>query len=102
VADFNKFELRAPAAQNLIDIFSGKWASDFSQVYPGLKAGAIDLFVADSRPSFAARHLGANDRLQDLEVLELGPLEAGHTYRLEQLGAIVTTVEANCEAWAWA
>jgi hypothetical protein len=99
VADFKKFELRAPAAQNLIDIFSGKWASDFGQVYPGLNAGAADLFVSDSRPLLAAQHLGANERLQDMEVLELGPLEAGHTYRLEQLGAIVTAVEANCEAY---
>lgn len=99
MADFNKFEPRAPAAQNLIDIFSGKWASDFTQVYPGLKAGAIELFVSDPRPLFAARYLGANERLQDMEVLELGPLEAGHTYRLEQLGAIVTAVEANCEAY---
>ena len=99
MADFNKFELRAPAAQNLIDIFSGKWASDLSSVYPGLKAGAIDLFVSDPRPLLAAQYLGANERLQDMEVLELGPLEGGHTYRLEQLGAFVTAVEANREAY---
>jgi SAM-dependent methyltransferase len=99
VATFKKFELRAPAAQNLIDIFPGKWASDFTRVAPGLQAGTVDLFVSDPRPLMAARYLGANERLQDMEILELGPLEAGHTYRLEQLGAIVTAVEANREAY---
>lgn len=99
MADFNKFELRAPSAQNLVDIFAGKWASDFSHVYPGLTAGTADLFVADPRPLLAARYLGTNGRLDGVEVLELGPLEGGHTYRLEQLGARVTAVEANCEAY---
>ena len=99
MAEFNKFELRAPSAQNLIDIFGGKWASDFSKVYPGLKAGTIDLFVSDSRPLLAAQYLGTNERLEGMEVLELGPLEGAHTYQLEQLGAKVTAVEANCEAY---
>ncbi len=99
MADFNKFEHRAPAAQNLIDIFSGKWASDFSRVYPGLRAGTAEMFVTDSRVPLAAKYLGVNARFDDLEILELGPLEAGHTYSLEQLGANVTAVEANCEAF---
>ena len=28
MADFNKFEVRAPAAQNLIDLFSGYQAAE--------------------------------------------------------------------------
>jgi len=32
-------------------------------------------------------------------VLELGPLEGGHTYQLEALGADVTAVEGNAEAY---
>ena len=99
MADFNKFELRAPAAQNLIDIFSGKWASDFSRVIPGLKAGTVEMFVTDSRVPLAAQYLGAEGRFDGKDILELGPLEAGHTYSLEQLGANVTAVEANCEAY---
>jgi len=99
MADFNKFELRAPSAQNLVDIFSGKWASDFGQVYPGLNAGVAELFVSDARPKLAAQILGANGRLDAMNVLELGPLEAGHTYQLEQLGANITAVEGNCEAY---
>ena len=99
LADFNKFELRAPSAQNLIDIFSGKWASDFGKIYPGLNAGIAELFVSDERPRLAAQYLGTNGRLDAMSVLELGPLEAGHTYQLEQLGADITAVEANCEAY---
>jgi SAM-dependent methyltransferase len=95
---FNKFELRAPSAQNLIDIFSGKWASNIGRVYPGLNAGTAELF-ADPRPTLAAQLLGTNGRLDAMNVLELGPLEAGHTYQLEQLGANITAVEANCEAY---
>ena len=99
LTDFNKFELRAPAAQNLIDIFSGKWASDFSRVYPGLNAGTAEMFVTDSRVPLAAQFLGSNGRLDGMEILELGPLEAGQTYALAQLGANVTAVEANREAY---
>ena len=99
MADFNKFELRAPAAQNLIDIFAGKWASDFSRVYPGLKAGTAEMFVTDSRVPLAAQYLGVDARFDHMEILELGPLEAGHSYALEQLGANVTAIEANCEAY---
>lgn len=99
MADFNKFEGRAPSAQNLIDIFSGKWASDFSRVYPGLNAGSVEMFVTDSRVPLAAKYLGTDARFDGAEILELGPLEAGHTYALAQLGARVTAVEANCEAY---
>jgi hypothetical protein len=99
MVNFNKFELRVPSAQNLIDIFSGKWASDFSRVYPGLNAGTAEVFVTDTRVPLAAQFLGRNARLDGMEILELGPLEAGHSYALEQLGANVTAVEANCEAY---
>lgn len=99
MADFNKFESRAPAAQNLIDIFAGKWASDFSRVLPGLNAGTAEMFVSDSRVPLAAQYLGKDARFDGMDVLELGPLEAGHTYALEHLGANVTAVEANCEAY---
>lgn len=97
--NFNKFELRAPAAQNLIDIFSGRWASDFKLVLPGLQAGTAEMFVSDSRVPLSAQYLGTNARFDGMNILELGPLEAGHTYSLEKLGAHVTAVEANCEAF---
>ena len=57
------------------------------------------MFVTDSRVPLAAQYLGTDGRFDGTEILELGPLEAGHTYSLEQLGANVTAVEANCEAY---
>ena len=96
---FKKFEHRAPAAQNAVDVFADHWASDLSKVIPGLRAGGADLFTGDSRPLMAARAFGSGDRLDGMRVLELGPLEAGHTYQLERLGAEVLAIEANVEAF---
>src|SRR6187200_3094366 len=99
-ASFRKFEHRGPSHQNAVDIFQGKWASDFSEVCPGLRAGQRQLFTLDSRPRNAARLLGVNGRLDGMRVLELGPLEGAHTYQLEKLGAArVLAVEANAEAF---
>jgi SAM-dependent methyltransferase len=95
-----KFELRAPSDQNAIDIFEGKWASDFAEVFPDLRAGQTSLFNADRRPRDAARLLGVEGRLDGMRVLELGPLEGAHTYQLEKLGAAsVLAIEANAEAF---
>jgi SAM-dependent methyltransferase len=95
-----KFETRAPSHQTAFDVFKGRWASGLSRVLPGVVAGEDDLFVADGRPArvlerFASREGG----LAGQRVLELGPLEGAHTYQLERLGAAVTAVEANVEAW---
>jgi SAM-dependent methyltransferase len=100
LASFRKFELRGPSHQNAVDIFQGKWASDFSEVCPGLRAGQRQLFTLDTRPRNAARVLGVNGRLDGMRVLELGPLEGAHTYQLEKLGAAsVLAIEANAEAF---
>src|SRR6516162_79040 len=99
-ASFQKFELRAPSHQNAVEIFDGKWASDLSEVCPGLRAGQTPLFSHDPRPRDAARLLGANGRLDGMRVLELGPLEGAHTYQLEKLGAAsILAIEANAEAF---
>lgn len=48
----------------------------------------------------AADALGHERRLDGFQVLELGPLEAAHTYLLGRLGATeITAVEANTEAF---
>lgn len=48
----------------------------------------------------AAATLGHAGRLDGFRVLELGPLEAAHTFLLEQLGAAeIVAVEANTEAF---
>jgi 2-polyprenyl-3-methyl-5-hydroxy-6-metoxy-1,4-benzoquinol methylase len=47
-----------------------------------------------------ADRLGVAGRLDDMTVLELGPLEGAHTYQLEKLGAKhILAIEANVEAF---
>jgi hypothetical protein len=95
----SKFEQRAPAHTNAIDIFSGHWATDLSKLNAEWHGGAADL-ANDSRPVLAAQTLGAADRVDGMTILELGPLEGLHTHRFEQLGAArILAVESNVEAY---
>jgi hypothetical protein len=95
----SKFEQRIPSAQAAVDIFSGKWASNLSQILPVTGTGTANLFN-DPRVKLAAAALGANGRVNGMRILEVGPLEGAHTYLLEQLGAgSVTAVESNTEAF---
>lgn len=98
---FEKFELRYPIHQNGVDLFAGKWASDLGKVRSIIGTGTADLFAGDPRPTMAAAALGdGTGRLDGMTVLELGPLEAGHSYQLEKLGAeYLLGVEANAEAY---
>ena len=83
----------APSRQNVVDVFKGEWSS----ILPGLESGGhADLF-ADLRITLLEQHLGP---VRGARVLELGPLEGGHSYMLAQLGAAsVTAVEANPRAF---
>jgi SAM-dependent methyltransferase len=96
-----KFELRQPSPQTAADIFAGKWASDLSKVCPVVGTGHMDLFVADERPKLAAEALGNKDgRLDGMRILELGPLEAAHSYQMERLGAAsIVGIETNVDAF---
>src|SRR5664280_1000806 len=95
-----KFELRTPAPQNAIDIFSHRWASDLADVVPGVQSGQARHFGADPRPAFAFNHIKPDVVARGARILELGPLEGGHTYQFERLGAAeIIAVEANVEAY---
>jgi SAM-dependent methyltransferase len=95
----NKFEQRAPTHANAIDIFSGRWASDLSIFNREWRGGGANLIV-DPRPDYAVQQFGANARLDGMSVLELGPLEGMHTWRLEQRGAArIVAIESNVEAY---
>lgn len=85
----------APSAQNALDVFKGDWWSQIPRP-PGLTAGQLPLF-ADPRIQWAIEALGG---VRDRSVLELGPLEAGHTYMLEEAGArSILAIEANTRAF---
>lgn len=87
----------APSAQNAIDIFKGEWASRFpAALETPVEAGGIPLFE-DGRIVWAIHQLGG---IQGNRILELGPLEGGHSYMLEQYGAAsVISIEANTRAY---
>lgn len=102
MSDFKHFFGVTPSDQNAFDLFAGEWSSRPPSNRPELKAGATPLFD-DPRIGWA------NDRLTEMgleggvrgrDVLELGPLEGGHAYVLDRLGAkSVTAIEANGRAY---
>lgn len=86
----------APSAQATVDLFSGEWASRLPPPLDGVRAGAVPLFE-DDRIAWAIEALGG---VEALSVLELGPLEGGHTYMLQQAGAAsIVAVESNGRAY---
>ena len=86
----------APSAQNALDIFKDEWSSRLPSPFADLAMGSARLFE-DDRITWAASEFGG---FVGKHLLELGPLEAGHTYMLEQLGAAsVLAVESNTRAY---
>ncbi|MGA2536881.1 MAG: hypothetical protein ABSF53_12755 [Terracidiphilus sp.] len=81
----------APSAANPFGIFKDEWSS----AVPGFKTGQAGLFN-DHRIQWLEAQLGT---FQGKRVLELGPLEAGHTTMMERAGAVVTAIEANQRAF---
>jgi hypothetical protein len=87
---------KAPAPQNALDIFKGEWASRLPTHFASLEAGRIPLFE-DRRLEWFKAEVGG---VEGQTVLELGPLEAGHTYMLERCGAqAITAIESNTRAY---
>ncbi len=85
-----------PSPQNALDLFKGEWSSKLPSKYHDLDAGPIGLFE-DIRVSWALQVFGG---CEGQNVLELGPLEGGHTYMMEQAGAVsITAIEANSRAF---
>lgn len=85
-----------PNPQNALDIFKGEWASKLPKPYDHLEAGSSQLFE-DPRIPWAVEQFGG---VKDKNILELGPLEGGHTYMLECLDAAsILSIEANTRAY---
>ena len=81
----------APSAEAALNIFEGEWSSKLPTPYEKI-TGPSELFD-DARIEWMLEVLGG---VRGLRVLELGPLEAGHTTMLERAGAdAVTAVEVH-------
>ena len=83
---FPRYETRLPSQQNAVDALPG-WCTSL----PGVAAGALAAY-SDLRIAWLAEQIG---NLAGCRVLELGPLEGGHTAQLEGLGAEVLAIEGN-------
>lgn len=85
-----------PSISNALDLFAGQWSSKLPGELGVLGPGPVPLFE-DNRIEWLVTQLGG---VEGLDVLELGPLEAGHSYMLEQAGARhITAIEANSRAF---
>jgi hypothetical protein len=81
-----------PTSQATVDIFKDEW---WSQLPDGLRSGSAGLF-GDPRVAWANNQLDISGK----SVLELGPLEGGHTFTLHSLGAdTITAIEGNSRAY---
>lgn len=86
----------APDPQNALDIFQGEWSSRLPPPFHNLSAGSALLFD-DPRIKWFIEEIGG---VSGKSILELGPLEGGHTYLLEKSGAAeITAIEANTRSY---
>ena len=89
------YVMHPPSPQHAVDLFRDEWSSQFPAEL-GLKAGKAPLFE-DARIAWFEECVGG---FEGRSVLELGPLEAGHTTMLERGGAAsIVAVEANTRAY---
>jgi hypothetical protein len=85
-----------PSAQAAVDAAPASWASRLPAPLQDVRAGDAALFD-DPRMVWAFESFGG---LDGMSVVELGPLEGGHSYMARQAGASqVTAVEANPRAF---
>lgn len=84
-----------PSGENAIRLFDGEWSSKLPPPYDEC-TGHAELFD-DHRITWMLNLLGG---VSGYSILELGPLEAGHTFMLENAGAAsVLSIESNSRAF---
>ncbi len=88
----DRFETRSPSVRNALDLFAGKWISKI----PVYGYGQAVLFE-DGRLALFDTAIGG---FAGKKVLELGPLDGGHTFMMATLGAAeILAVEANKDSY---
>lgn len=91
-----------PSDQNALDVFRDEWSSAPPPDHAELIAGKLPLYD-DARIRWAHEELadlGLGGGFAGRDVVELGPLEGGHTYQIDRLGArSVVAIEANARAY---
>ncbi len=91
----NQYWKNTASPQQVVDIFRREWSSKLPDIDGvTIESGHADLFH-DQRIMLLNEYFP----LQGKQVLELGPLEAAHTYMMHHMGAKITAVEANQRAY---
>jgi len=85
---------KTPSHQNAVELFEGEWSTMLPTAE--VHTGNALVLENDTRVEWAGQVLG---ELTGLRVLELGPLEGGHSFQLEQAGAEVLAIESNQRAF---
>lgn len=93
----DEYVLTAPSDQNILDIFDGQWSSQLpNDLNLMTQPGSSELFN-DDRVVWAEEVFGS---FENWNILELGPLEAGHSYMFQNSSPNkVIAVEANTRAF---
>jgi len=91
------YVLNSPNNQNVLDIFKGEWSSKLPNNFGLVTQPGTAALFEDGRVSWAEEVLG---KFTNWKILELGPLEGGHSYMLQNRGANkVISIEANTRAF---
>ena len=92
----NDYDVRHPSDQNMLDIFAGEWSSRLPDKYGLTTQPGPSALFNDDRILWCEKVF---ESLQGFNILELGPLEAGHSYMFQNMDANkVTAIEANKRA----
>ena len=93
----DSYVVNAPNNQNVLDLFKGEWSSKLPNNFDLVtQPGTAGLFE-DSRVTWAEEVFG---KFTNWKILELGPLEGGHSYMFQNSGASqVISIEANTRAF---
>ena len=90
-----KYNLLKPEDINSFNLFKGSWSTIFlDKNNRNITDGYFDA-TRDNRINWLLEKFNVENK----KVLELGPLEAGHTIMLENNGADVTSIESNIGAF---
>ncbi len=86
-----------PDRQAVLDIFEGEWSSKMPDDSGLVSTPGPAALFEDGRIDWLSRQIGG---FAGKKVLELGPLEAGHTYMMHNGGAdSIVAVEANSRSY---
>lgn len=87
----------APSNQSVVDIFKGEWSSILPPELEAVSTPGTAALFQDNRIDWLSAQIGG---FRDKTILELGPLEAGHTYMMNKAGAKkIVAVEANTRSY---